>query len=158
MKSPPGDATVTVEPARTGRPRVTSRAELERIGFELFALQGFDDTTVDDIAAAAGIGRRTFFRYFSSKNDLVWGDFEEHLLRLRELLAATSTDAPLVDASSSRSLAGVPRSHPKPRLLEEEWTKRLAADARGRGDVVHRGVVEALKGEQLEPNPLQLGP
>ena len=98
MKSPPGDATVTVEPARTGRPRVTSRAELERIGFELFARQGFDDTTVDDIAAAAGIGRRTFFRYFSSKNDLVWGDFEEHLLRLRELLAATSTDAPLVDA------------------------------------------------------------
>lgn len=77
---------------------MTSRAELERIGFELFARQGFDDTTVDDIAAAAGIGRRTFFRYFSSKNDLVWGDFEEHLLRLRELLAATSTDAPLVDA------------------------------------------------------------
>lgn len=57
MKSPSGDATATVEPARTGRPRVTSRAELERIGFELFARQGFDDTTVDDIAAAAGIGR-----------------------------------------------------------------------------------------------------
>lgn len=39
--------------------------------------------------------------------------------------------------------------------VAEEGT---AADARGRGDVVHRGVVEALKGEQLEPDPLQLGP
>jgi TetR/AcrR family transcriptional regulator, regulator of mycofactocin system len=98
VKPVSGGATVTAEPARTGRPRATSRAELERIGFGLFARQGFDDTTVDDIAAAAGIGRRTFFRYFSFKHDLVWGDFEDHLLRLRELLAATALDVPLVDA------------------------------------------------------------
>ncbi|MFK0288746.1 mycofactocin system transcriptional regulator [Streptomyces sp. NPDC090499] len=98
MKPPPGDATAEAEKMRTGRPRVTSRAELERIGFELFATRGFDNTTVDDIAAAAGIGRRTFFRYFSSKNDLVWGDFEGHLRRLRELLAATAADTPAVDA------------------------------------------------------------
>ena len=38
--------------------------------FELFDRQGFEGTTVDDIAAAAGIGRRTFFRYFASKNDV----------------------------------------------------------------------------------------
>ncbi len=81
-----------------GRPRVTSRAALERLAFELFARRGFDDTTVDDIAAAAGIGRRTFFRYFPSKNDLVWGDFEEHLLRLRELLAGSDPRAPMTDA------------------------------------------------------------
>ncbi|NEC90246.1 mycofactocin system transcriptional regulator [Streptomyces sp. SID12501] len=83
---------------RTGRPRVTSRAALERLGFELFAQQGFDATTVDDIAAAAGIGRRTFFRYFASKNDLVWGDFEDQLVRLEHLLAATDPAAPMMDA------------------------------------------------------------
>ncbi|MGI8329448.1 mycofactocin system transcriptional regulator [Actinomadura scrupuli] len=81
-----------------GRPRVTSRAALERLGFELFARQGFGDTTVDDIAAAAGIGRRTFFHYFASKNDLVWGDFEAHLLTLRELLARTDPRTPMMDA------------------------------------------------------------
>jgi mycofactocin system transcriptional regulator len=86
------------EPARTGRPRATSRAALEQLGFELFARQGFDRTTVDDIAAAAGIGRRTFFRYFASKNDLVWGDFEEQLVRLESLLAATRPDTPMMDA------------------------------------------------------------
>ncbi|WP_328663504.1 mycofactocin system transcriptional regulator [Streptomyces sp. NBC_00328] len=83
---------------RAGRPRVTSRAELERLGFELFEQKGFDDTTVDDIAAAAGIGRRTFFRYFASKNDLVWGDFEGQLDRLRELLAAVPAHVPAMDA------------------------------------------------------------
>ncbi|TQJ37889.1 mycofactocin system transcriptional regulator (plasmid) [Streptomyces sp. NBC_00080] len=83
---------------RTGRPRATSRAELERLGFELFARQGFDGTTVDDIADAAGIGRRTFFRYFASKNDLVWGDFEDQLARLDALLAAADPDMPMMDA------------------------------------------------------------
>lgn len=83
---------------RAGRPRATSRAELERLGFELFDRQGFDATTVDDIAAAAGIGRRTYFRYFASKNDLVWGDFEEQLVRLEELLAATDPAVPMMDA------------------------------------------------------------
>ncbi|MBA9005315.1 mycofactocin system transcriptional regulator [Thermomonospora cellulosilytica] len=81
-----------------GRPRVTSRAALERLAFELFARQGFDATTVDDIAAAAGIGRRTFFRYFSSKNDLVWGDFEDQLRRLRKLLDETDPGVPMMDA------------------------------------------------------------
>lgn len=85
-------------PGRGGRPRATSRAELERIGFALFARQGFDETTVDDIAGAAGIGRRTFFRYFSSKSDLVWGDFEGQLVGLRTLLKASEPGVPMMDA------------------------------------------------------------
>ncbi|MFE6822224.1 mycofactocin system transcriptional regulator [Streptomyces sp. NPDC057690] len=91
--------TSVVDDARvgSGRPRSTSRADLERIGFELFERKGFEATTVDDIAAAAGIGRRTFFRYFASKNDLVWGDFEGQLVHLRELLAAVPDDVPIVD-------------------------------------------------------------
>ncbi|WP_285696492.1 mycofactocin system transcriptional regulator [Actinomadura sp. NBRC 104412] len=80
-----------------GRPRVTSRATMERLAFELFAAKGFDETTVDEIAAAVGIGRRTFFRYFSSKNDLVWGDFEEQLRRLRRLLEEADPHRPIMD-------------------------------------------------------------
>jgi TetR/AcrR family transcriptional regulator, regulator of mycofactocin system len=72
-----------------GRRRVTSRADLEQTAFGLFAANGFDATTVDEIAAAAGIGRRTFFRYFPSKNDIPWGAFEAELDRMR---------VPLMDA------------------------------------------------------------
>jgi mycofactocin system transcriptional regulator len=82
----------------TGRRPSTSRAELERVALDLFTSRGFDETTVDDIAAAAGIGRRTFFRYYASKNDAVWGDFDVQLDRLRRWLEACDPAVPLMDA------------------------------------------------------------
>jgi TetR/AcrR family transcriptional regulator, regulator of mycofactocin system len=81
-----------------GRRRVTSRAELEHVAFGLFAENGFEQTTVDEIAAAAGIGRRTFFRYFPSKNDIPWGAFEQELDRMRVRLKACPPEVPLMDA------------------------------------------------------------
>lgn len=81
-----------------GRRRITSRAELEQVAFDLFDRQGFERTTVDDIALAAGIGRRTFFRYFRSKNDVPWGDFDAELARMRHRLNAAPAGAPLMDA------------------------------------------------------------
>jgi TetR/AcrR family transcriptional regulator, regulator of mycofactocin system len=81
-----------------GRRRVTSREELEQAAFALFAAQGFESTTVDEIAAAAGIGRRTFFRYFPSKNDVPWGAFEDELDRMRVRLKACPPEVPLMDA------------------------------------------------------------
>ena len=77
---------------------MTSRAELEQAAFGLFAAHGFDATTVDEIAAAAGIGRRTFFRYFPSKNDIPWGAFEAELDRMRVRLKACPPEVPLMDA------------------------------------------------------------
>ncbi len=81
-----------------GRRRATSRAELEETAFGLFAAHGFEATTVDEIAAAAGIGRRTFFRYFPSKNDIPWGAFEHELERMRVRLKACPPEVPLMDA------------------------------------------------------------
>lgn len=83
---------------RAGRRPSTSRARLEHVALELFATRGFESTTVDDIAAATGIGRRTFFRYFRSKNDVPWGDFDAQLDRMRAFLGATPGDVPLVEA------------------------------------------------------------
>lgn len=90
---------------RVGRPAVTSRAELEQVALALFAEAGFEATTVDGIAAAAGIGRRTFFRYYDSKNDVVWGDFETDLAALRVELAATPAGVGLLEALRRAILA-----------------------------------------------------
>jgi mycofactocin system transcriptional regulator len=81
-----------------GRRRVTSREELEQTAFSLFTANGFDETTVDDIAAAAGIGRRTFFRYFPSKNDVPWGAFDRELDRMRVMLKDIAPQVPLMAA------------------------------------------------------------
>lgn len=83
-------------PRRAGRRPVTSRSEIEHIALDLFTEHGFDTTTVDDIAAAAGIGRRTVFRYYASKNDIPWGAFDEQLDRMRETFAALPADLPVL--------------------------------------------------------------
>jgi mycofactocin system transcriptional regulator len=79
---------------RPGRPPATSAEEIARVALLLFDNRGFDDTTVDDIARAAGIGRRTFFRYFTSKNEVPWGDFDGELRRMRDWLRAAPVDQP----------------------------------------------------------------
>jgi mycofactocin system transcriptional regulator len=81
---------------RLGRPPITSRVELERIALDLFFRNGFPETTLDDIAAATGIARRTFFGYFSSKNDVVWGDFDALLHGMEDWLAEQPDDLPLL--------------------------------------------------------------
>jgi mycofactocin system transcriptional regulator len=86
---------------RPGRPNVTTKAELERVALALFAEHGFEATTVDDIAAAAGIARRTFFRYFQSKNDVVWGDFDALLSAMRAWLDDQPPEVSTFDALAS---------------------------------------------------------
>ena len=70
---------------------------MARAALDLFARQGYDDTTVDEIAAAVGISRRTFFRYYESKPDVVWGEFDAELGRLRDRLAEAPADEPMMD-------------------------------------------------------------
>jgi mycofactocin system transcriptional regulator len=80
-----------------GRPPSTTREEIEAVALELFAERGFEPTTVEEIAAAVGVGRRTLFRYFGSKNDIAWGDFDWVMGRLRDALAA-GDGLPLMEA------------------------------------------------------------
>lgn len=53
---------------------------------------------MDDIAASVGISRRTFFRYFETKGDAVWGAFDEELARFSDHLAQVDPAVPLMDA------------------------------------------------------------
>lgn len=62
--------------------------EITRTAMELFLARGFDATTIDDIAAAAGISRRSFFRYFGTKEDVVLGDLATRGDLIRQALEA----------------------------------------------------------------------
>jgi mycofactocin system transcriptional regulator len=90
---------MSASPTRSqGRPSATDHAAIERAAFALFEAQGFDETTMEQIADAVGVGRRTLFRYFPSKNDIPWGQFDESLRHFREQFDAVPDDLPLAEA------------------------------------------------------------
>ena len=77
------------------RTRRAVRGELAQLAMDLFVENGYDETTIDDLAAAAGMSKRTFFRYFASKEELVMGKYEFFGQQLAEDLAARPVDEPL---------------------------------------------------------------
>ncbi|MEE2059112.1 acyl-CoA-like ligand-binding transcription factor [Rhodococcus artemisiae] len=94
----PGDER-TEHGARWGRPAATSAPELAAVAQTLFLQRGFDEVTVDDIAAAAGISRRTFFRYFPTKADVLWVESSAELAQLHDgLESSTGRSEPCRDS------------------------------------------------------------
>jgi AcrR family transcriptional regulator len=90
------------------RHRKRTAADLEEAALELFCAKGFDAVTIDDIAAAADVSRRTFFRYFGSKEDVVLSDHPKRLDELQAALDRRPADEPALTAlrNAILSLAG----------------------------------------------------
>jgi AcrR family transcriptional regulator len=74
-------------PPRRGRPSEIDRTEVSLLALELFERRGFADVTMDEIAKAAKVSRRTLFRTFPSKADLVWEGLDEVLAAARTHMA-----------------------------------------------------------------------
>lgn len=91
--------------SRVGRRRMTTPHHITDVALGLFAERGFTEVSVDDVAQAAGIARRTLFRYYASKNAIPWGDFEAHLQHLREVLDDVEPQVPLGTALRAALLA-----------------------------------------------------
>src|ERR1700729_4221718 len=83
---------------RRGRPPSTSRRELRLIALRLFAEHGFDSTTIEQVAAEAGVSERTFFRYFTSKASVLWSEFETEVAAITAALGSVADDVPMMDA------------------------------------------------------------
>jgi TetR/AcrR family transcriptional regulator, regulator of mycofactocin system len=77
---------------------------IEKVALELFRERGFEETPVEDIAAAAGISRRTFFRYFGSKSDILFGNFDLLLRDLEQWLASVPDDQPMFDVIADATM------------------------------------------------------
>lgn len=83
------------EPTLRDRARRAVRVELVDAAQDLFLANGFEQTTIDDIAHAVGMSRRSFFRYFSSKDDLVLGTYDQWADRLAQAMAERPLDEPV---------------------------------------------------------------
>ena len=97
-----------------GRPRASSREVLAEAACELFLEQGYGATSVSDITRRAGVSRSSFFNYFPSKADVLWGGFDERIaelaVRLAEHRPADSLDVDIRSALASMAEGFAPDS------------------------------------------------
>jgi AcrR family transcriptional regulator len=98
-------ALATSEPPlgnRRERKKLETRAALESAALRLFAEKGYEQTTVEEIAEAADVAVRTFFRYFSSKQHVLFGDVaHDRVHRMRGELAARPRGEPILASLSA---------------------------------------------------------
>ena len=105
-KKKTGGTALPGAPGLRERKRRQTRERLTRVAMALFLERGFEATTLDDIAAAAEISRRSFFHYFASKEDVVlaWQDGST------DALVTAIAERPAAEAMSSSVVASKPRS------------------------------------------------
>lgn len=106
---------------KLGRPRATTHEGVLRVARGLFAERGYAATSLEVIAAAAGIGRTSLFAYFPAKSDLVWAPYDAISRRLDDLLAARPADEPVavsITAALGEAICSAENDHS---VLAEIW-------------------------------------
>jgi AcrR family transcriptional regulator len=89
-------AEVTVRAGLRQRKKDSSRRAIEDAAWELFAEQGYDETSINDIAERANVAPRTFFRYFPTKEAVMYPQFDELLESVREEFRRRPHDEPVI--------------------------------------------------------------
>ena len=141
------------------RKKADTRARVMAVALRLFAERGFGPTTCEEIAAAADVAPRTFFRYFPTKADVLFGDHDDLLEALREALATRAPEEPVVRVvrrwaqegldhllvnpsrylTRSGLVASIPAAHARSRQLDAEFEDRhRRRDRRARRAHRHR--------------------
>ena len=115
------DTAVTDDVDRGGRPATTSAHAIAAAAQRLFLRNGFDQTSVEDIAAAVGVSRRTFFRYFSAKADVVWVESDAELVRFVASLDTSDPSAHPADVVAAAFISSLDYG-----ADEDEWARQRA--------------------------------
>jgi len=146
-----------------GRWQPEASARLQKAAIELFREQGYDQTTVADIAARAGLTARTFFRYFTDKREVLFGGstlFQDHLVAA--LAAAPADTTPLDAVALALRAAGELLTDPQwsaqrqavidahPELRERELIKMASLAAALGAGLRQRGVDDPQAGLAAE--------
>jgi AcrR family transcriptional regulator len=106
------DAAATAPQGLRARKRQQTRERLTRAAMALFLERGFEATTLDDIATAADISRRSFFHYFASKEDVVFAWHEDSMTALIAAVAARPASESMLTAAENAIFAMVRQLEP----------------------------------------------
>jgi AcrR family transcriptional regulator len=117
---------------RRERKKQQTREALEATAWRLFQRKGFDDTTIEDITDAVDVSTRTFFRYFDSKEAVLFGDWRSNLESITRLIDSRPAEEPPIVAlyESARQFTELMKPG-EPRLL---MRNQLARNSRKIGD------------------------
>jgi AcrR family transcriptional regulator len=145
------------EPDWRQRKKTATRDRIRASALRLFGEQGYDATTVEQIAAAAGVSHMTFFRYFPAKEDVVLSDSYDPLIgqllaqtpatwsltrRIRAVLAQGLRQ--VYDADRDTLLAQNKLVVSTPALRERLWAHQIATQ---------QLILQALSASQDDPHP-----
>jgi len=143
-----GAMTTTVPEGRRETRKAETRRTLHEVGMRLFAEQGYEATTVEQIANGAGVSHMTFFRYFHGKDRLVLT--EEYDPLLVDYLQGRPDDEPAVEMVRAALLGSLSVVYPQRKSeLLQRWTlvsrtPALLALQAQRNTTVQQLVVEGL--------------
>jgi AcrR family transcriptional regulator len=107
-------------------PRDT-RDNLMTAAIGLFLAKSYEETTTDEIAEAAGVARRTFFRYFRAKEDAVFPDHDGCLARVREMLERRDLGGPpfAMISRAAHMVLALYAGDPATAVLRYELTRKV---------------------------------
>jgi AcrR family transcriptional regulator len=134
------------KPAAPGlreRKRQQTRERLTRAAMALFLERGFETTTLDDIAAAAEISRRSFFHYFDSKEDVVFAWHEEITAALVAAITARPANESML-AAAENAISAIARQIEPGETIAMARLKRDNPALRARDQVKYEQLERAL--------------
>lgn len=129
------------------RKRQQTRERLTRVAMALFLARGFEATTLDDIASAADISRRSFFHYFASKEDVVFAWQEESSAALIAAVAARPANESMLTAAENAISAMVRQLEPGEAMAMAQLKRdnpALQARDQVKYEKLERALAEAL--------------
>jgi AcrR family transcriptional regulator len=117
------------------RKKQRTREAIVRVAFELFAERGYQATTLNDIADAAEVSRRTIFAYFPSKEEILFCDFEATAKTLEDALAARPSGMDALQVVREFIISQAPKGEDeldpvRRRIVEQDETLRSRMRAR----------------------------
>jgi AcrR family transcriptional regulator len=140
------------------RKRQQTRERLTRAAMALFLERGFEATTLDDIAAAADISRRSFFHYFASKEDVVFAWHEETTAALIAAVEARPAKESMLTAAENAISAMVRQLEPGEAIAMARLKRdnpALQARDQVKYEKLERALAMALEKRAGKPEKLQ---
>ena len=129
--------------SRRDRKKKRTQEALETTAWRLFQRKGYDQTTIEDITEAVDVSIRTFFRYFDSKEAVLFGDWRSKLPIVSELILSRPPEEPPILAlyEASKELVDLYMAERSKVLMR----KKLAATSKYIGDYERNVIFAALE-------------